>query len=180
MKDIWWIERDLIDTFYSFLNPVLDLVPQYELFSEWYVKLTQTKSGNAKVDLAIVEPIVCKKEAFLRIPMEFKWTVLSGLSKGRIKQDAENLTKMCENGCLDSDRGDIVCRGVRLSTLFYSFFMMRRMFKKLSNSFNKYEPIILLWKYAGLVQMHKMYFRKGRRISLMELSYTRYLPRSFT
>lgn len=127
-KHLWWIERDLTDHFQYFLKPVIELIPDYELFSEWYYKLAPSKGGNKKIDFAIVEPVYSGNKAtsaFIRIVIEIKWIwdVNSKLQIERLDNDAKALTKMITQGGLKSKRGDVVCEGNKpdhaLLLLFY-------------------------------------------------------------
>jgi len=104
---IWWDERNIVGVFYHILRPVVDLMPEYELYWEWYVKFYEGNKGNCFVDLALVENVSIEDnegdietiEAFVRVAIEFKWVYGSNYEK--ILKDVKNLSKMIEKGSKD-------------------------------------------------------------------------------
>lgn len=106
---IWWSEFDIKGIFYHLLRPTVDLIPEYELYWEWFVK----DHDNSKkfVDLVIVESVFSEKwgkavrEGYVRIALEFKWSNMAFKSefKKRIEDDLRNLSKLMKEGSQDHE-----------------------------------------------------------------------------
>ena len=115
---MWWSENDISLLFYSNLKPILDLFPDFGLYSQWEVLFKGDKKAKF-VDLAIVEKQEGTKQilGYPRFLFEIKYPTRPTRYKTimeDIQKDFNRLKRLCTEGCEDIKKEDVIFKGVRI------------------------------------------------------------------
>ena len=92
-KKIWWHESDLVSSYYHHLRPIIDNIPEYELYLKWYIDFEDV---TPRLDLVVVKPeesllkddenAVTLINGYVGIAMEFKFGGYSNEDLGKLSR----------------------------------------------------------------------------------------------